>query len=80
MPRDCRNTTTDRAAVARPSGAPTWMTDELLAETLAVWQPFYSHPLTVQDAMEMLRSAARLLDVLGDDDEAHEEVRGVGQG
>lgn len=80
MPRDCRSTPSDCAPVARPPGAPAWMTNELLTETLAVWQPFYAQTLTEQDAVELLRSASRLLDALGDDDEADEEVRGPGPG
>lgn len=78
MPRDCRSTPSDRAPVTRPPGAPTWMTNELLAETLAVWQPFYAHELSERDAVEILRSASHLFDALGDDDETTEEVRSPG--
>lgn len=82
MPRDCPTTPSDAppAPAVRPPGTPQWVTAELLADTLAVWQPFYSHKLTEQDALEMLRSAAHLLEALGDDDEIAPQVRSPGAG
>ena len=47
-----------------PSGAPIWVTSELIADTLDVWQPYYQAPLTVDDALEMLLGAANLLRVM----------------
>ena len=49
-----------------PSGAPKWVTSELIADTLDVWQPYYQTPLSVDDALEMLLGAANLLRVLAD--------------
>ena len=45
-------------------GLPGWVTADLLALTLEVWQPHYADPLTVEDAAAMLTGAGRLLSVL----------------
>ncbi len=47
-----------------PSGAPAWITPELIADTIETWQPYYYDPLTAEDAMEILLSVAELVDVL----------------
>ena len=47
-----------------PSGAPAWVTADLMANTIEVWQPYYSEPLTADDALEMLLGVGRLLRVL----------------
>ena len=49
-------------------GLPDWITEELIAETAAVWQPKYVHPLTERDAIEILLNVAALFDDLGDAD------------
>lgn len=46
----------------------TWITPELVAETIDVWQPKYAQPLTQQDAIEILMNVAALFDALGDAD------------
>lgn len=51
-------------AVDRPPGTPDWITDELLAQTLRVWQPYYATRLTPHDAVEMLVSTEALFNVL----------------
>lgn len=43
-----------------PAGAPSWVTVELLNETLRVWQPYYDTPLRVDDALEILLQSAAL--------------------
>jgi hypothetical protein len=60
-----------------PAGAPGWVTPELLAQTLRVWQPDYEHTLTVEDVLEMMLNVGQLFDVLsrGNDREA---VRRIG--
>ena len=40
---------------------PTWITEELVLETLRVWQPYYEGELTQADAIEILMSIERLL-------------------
>jgi len=49
---------------AAPTGAPRWITPELLADTLETWQPYYAEELTVADSLEILMSVSRLLDAL----------------
>jgi hypothetical protein len=47
---------------------PKWISRDLVAETLAVWQPFYGFSLTERDAIEILLDVGRLFDVLGGSD------------
>ena len=49
-------------------GLPDWITEELIAETAAVWQPKYVHALTERDAIEILLNVASLFDALGEAD------------
>ena len=51
-------------AIAVPAGAPRWVTPELLADTLRVWQPYYYGNLTPQDALSIIKDVANLFDVL----------------
>lgn len=66
----------------RPSGAvPSWVTDELVEQTIRVWQPYYAIPLTREDAIEMIQEVGRLLDVLAHkSSRGHEKVRSPGPG
>lgn len=48
-----------------PPGTPAWVTEELLAQTLETWQPYYEHSLTPHDALEILFSVTELFDRLG---------------
>ena len=47
-----------------PSGAPAWITAELIADTISTWQPYYEGPLTPEDALEILLDVGRLIDLL----------------
>ena len=47
-----------------PPGTPKWITPELLADTLRVWQPYYKEKLTPADAVEIMASTGQLLSVL----------------
>lgn len=47
-----------------PPGTPAWITADLIAHTLRIWQPRYSAPLTPDDAVYIILNAGRLLDVL----------------
>ena len=49
--------------LAVPAGAPRWVTPELLADTLRVWQPYYGN-LTSQDALTIIMNVGNLFDVL----------------
>jgi hypothetical protein len=62
----------------RPRGAPDWVTAELLAETIAAWQPYYADDLTADQALEILLAAGRLFEALGDSQDEEEPVLGPG--
>jgi hypothetical protein len=47
-----------------PPGAPAWVTPELIAETIRVWQPYYSVPLQPADALDMILAVGRLVPLL----------------
>lgn len=47
-----------------PPGLPTWITPEAVADTLATWQPYYRHRLTVDDAVAMLLDLGNLFALL----------------
>lgn len=71
MPRrairsDAKNDTMERIVV--PGGAPTWVTAELIAHTLRVWQPYYAERLTPEDALAMIQAAGSLIEVLSTGD------------
>lgn len=45
-----------------PPATPKWITPELVELTLRTWQRYYSHPLTVEEAIDMIRNAGRMFD------------------
>lgn len=47
-----------------PPGTPEWVSAELLALTIRTWQPYYSEPLTPEEAIAIIRNVGRLMDVL----------------
>ena len=52
-----------RCPLPVPAGAPRWVTPELLADTLRVWQPYYGN-LTSHDALSIITNVGNLFDVL----------------
>lgn len=66
--RDKPPQTSEPNDVRVPAGAPTWVTPELIQHTLRVWQPFYEHPLTAQDALGMILSIGRIVEPLTEPD------------
>lgn len=62
--RDKPPQTSEPDEVRVPAGAPAWVTAELIKHTLRVWQPFYEHPLTTQDALTMILSTGRIVEAL----------------
>ena len=66
------------AATARavPVGLPAWITADLIAETLRVWQPYYSEPLTPEDAIGILLNVGGLFSALSGGD--HPACRHLG--
>ncbi|HEY4313309.1 MAG TPA: hypothetical protein VGN12_27915 [Pirellulales bacterium] len=53
-----------RQSLAAGPALPTWITPELIAETIRVWQPYYQARLTAEDAIAIVKDVGRLLDVL----------------
>ncbi len=47
-----------------PSGAPRWVTPELVADTVETWQPYYDQPLTGEEAVGILLSVGELVKAL----------------
>jgi hypothetical protein len=47
-----------------PAGAPSWVTTQLIEDTIRVWQPYYVEPLTTEDALAIILGVGRLVDVL----------------
>ena len=50
-------------------GAPSWITQALIADTQRIWQPYYDQALTEVDALGILLDVGQLLDLLEDPDE-----------
>lgn len=66
MPRNRHNTDSikDAPPVMVPAGTPEWITRELIAETIRVWQPYYKEVLTPEEAVTMIQSVGRLYQAL----------------
>ena len=47
-----------------PDGAPDWVTEELILETLDTWQPYYGGSLTAEDALEILLGVTKLFEFI----------------
>ena len=69
----------DAAARAVPAGLPAWITADLIAETLRVWQPYYAQPLTPEDAIGILLNVGNLFGVLSGVNK-HETVCSISTG
>lgn len=52
------------ASIPLPAGTPAWISSELVEQTLKVWQPRYSEPLSVEDAISILTGASGLMRTL----------------
>ena len=50
-------------AVPVPAGSPPWVTPELLADTIRVWQPYYGR-LTSEDALGIILNVSNLFDAI----------------
>lgn len=68
-PRRDKPQTSEANEVRVPPGAPAWVTPELIQHTLRVWQQFYEHPLTTQDALTMILSTGRIVEALAEADQ-----------
>jgi hypothetical protein len=47
-----------------PAGTPDWITAELIEATIRVWQPYYQHVLSPEEAVTMILGVGRLYDAL----------------
>ena len=57
--------TNDKAYdIKPPPGIPKWVTPELLADTLEIWQPYYREPLTVADSLGIILCVSKLAEAL----------------
>lgn len=54
----------DEALVRTSPDAPSWITSDLIQQTLDCWQPHFDKPLTAADAVEILTSVGQLFDAL----------------
>lgn len=66
------------AAADVPPGTPAWITADLIQHTIRIWQPFYEHRLISEQAVEIIMSAGRMVDLLSSGDD-HEAVRRTGE-
>jgi hypothetical protein len=51
---------TNGQASGVPPGAPAWVTADLIAETIRVWQPGYNEPITADEALGILLRVGQL--------------------
>lgn len=61
-----------------PPGTPAWITAELIEHTLRTWQPFYEDQLIPEQAVEIIMSVDRMMDVLSSEGD-YEAVRRTGE-
>ena len=47
-----------------PTGAPAWVTPELIEKTVKVWQPYYEEELIPEDALAIILGAGRVFEYL----------------
>lgn len=56
-----------------PSGAPAWVTPELIEKTLQIWQPYYEKQLIPEDALAIMMGVGQLREFLGEG-HSHETI------
>ncbi|MCG8587010.1 MAG: hypothetical protein MI757_20075 [Pirellulales bacterium] len=59
-----KSSNTCDAPLMLPEGLPDWITQDLVRQTLDVWQPRYGRELTTDEAIEILRNVVRLAEFL----------------
>ena len=47
-----------------PDGTPHWITEELIKETIRIWQPYYEAVISPDEAVTMIQSVGRLYQAL----------------
>ena len=61
----------------RLQGIPSWITPELIADTIRAWQPYYTEALTAKDAVGILMGVGNLFASLTGVS-SHETLRRLG--
>jgi hypothetical protein len=61
--RDCEIQEDAHSCIV-PAGAPEWITPELIARTIRVWQPYYEATITPEEAVTMIVDVGRLFEAL----------------
>ncbi len=60
-------------------GVPSWITPNLIADTISAWQRYYAEPLTAKDAIGILMGVGNLFASLSGVS-SHETLRRIGTG
>lgn len=55
---------TEPEAYSDINSSHSWISDELIRETLVIWQPYSDEELTEEDAIEIILNTSRFLDAL----------------
>ena len=55
---------TEATLTSVPRGAPSWVIEELIIDTLDTFQPYFAEKLTNEDALEMLLNATNFFELL----------------
>jgi len=63
-------------AATAADALPTWITPEVIEDTLRTWQRYYRKPLTHDDAIEILLNTGNLFRILQGD--KHEQLQNRG--
>lgn len=48
-------------------GRSCWISSDLIADTIATWQPYYAEPLTIDEAIAIIEGVGRLMESLSRD-------------
>jgi hypothetical protein len=66
MPASSRKTSPAPRADILPPGTPKWITMDLVRRTVEVWQPHYSEPISIEEAVAILTRMGQLFTVLSE--------------
>jgi hypothetical protein len=61
--KDCAVADGTRSSIV-PAGMPDWITQELVEQTIRVWQPYYGEVVTPEEAVTMILNVGCLYGVL----------------
>jgi len=60
----CQQAGDSVSADDRPRGTADWISSDLIADTIATWQPYYAEPLTIDEVIAMIEGVGRLMEPL----------------